>query len=71
MARGLITFLIAVTTMGIAIMLAIFTIFSKGGPDDDKQFDKGKQVLSVLIGLLGTIVGFSSDLRRTSRLRLL
>src|SRR5712692_3437777 len=57
-ARGLITFLIAVTTMGIAIMLAISTIFSKDGDDGDKRFDKGKQVLSVLIGLLGTIVGF-------------
>lgn len=57
-ARGLITFLIAITTMGIAIMLAISTIFSKDGDDGEKRFDKGKQVLSVLIGLLGTIVGF-------------
>ena len=56
--RGLITFLIAITTMGIAIMLAISTIFGTGGPDEDKRFDRGKQVLSVLIGLLGTIVGF-------------
>ena len=56
--RGLITFLIAITTMGIAIMLAISTIFGKGGEEDDKRFDRGKQVLSVLIGLLGTIVGF-------------
>src|SRR6266851_3582509 len=57
-ARGLITFLIAITTMGIAIMLAISTIFGESGTDQDKTFDKGKQVLSVLIGLLGTIVGF-------------
>ncbi|SRR6266436_2432389 len=56
--RGLITFLIAITTMGIAIMLAISTIFGKGGEEEDKRFDRGKQVLSVLIGLLGTIVGF-------------
>jgi hypothetical protein len=57
-ARGLITFLIAITTMGIAVMLAISTIFGESGDDQDKTFDKGKQVLSVLIGLLGTIVGF-------------
>lgn len=58
MTRGLITFLITFTTIGIAILLAISTIVSGGGEDADKRFDKGKQVLSVLIGLLGTIVGF-------------
>ena len=57
-ARGLITFLIAITTMCIAIMLAYSTLFGEAAPDDDKTFDRGKQVLSVLIGLLGTIVGF-------------
>ncbi len=57
-ARGLITFLIAITTMGIAIMLAYSTLFGQDTPSDDKTFDRGKQVLSVLIGLLGTIVGF-------------
>jgi hypothetical protein len=57
-ARGLITFLITLTTVGIAILLAISTIFGSSGDADDKRFDKGKQVLSLLIGLLGTIVGF-------------
>lgn len=57
-ARGLITFLIAITTMGIAIMLAYSTLFGQAAPCDDKTFDRGKQLLSVLIGLLGTIVGF-------------
>jgi hypothetical protein len=56
-ARGLITFLITITTMGIAIILAISTIISDGSAAD-QRFDKGKQVLSVLIGLMGTIVGF-------------
>jgi hypothetical protein len=68
-ARGLITFLITFTTVGIAIMLAVSTIFSSSGDDEDKRFDKGKQVLSVLIGLLGTIVGFyfgsSTDIKAT------
>jgi hypothetical protein len=57
-ARGLITFLIAIATVGIALILAISTIVLKGGPDDDKRFDRGKQVLTMLIGVLGTIVGF-------------
>jgi hypothetical protein len=57
-ARGLITFLIAVTTVGIAIILAISTLVLTEGDAGDKRFDRGKQVLAVLIGVLGTIVGF-------------
>ena len=57
-ARGLITFLIAIATVGIALILAISTLVLTEGSDGDKRFDRGKQVLSVLIGVLGTIVGF-------------
>jgi PASTA domain/Putative Ig domain len=57
-ARGLITFLIAIATVGIAMILAISTVILTEGAEGDKRFDRGKQVLSVLIGVLGTIVGF-------------
>ena len=57
-ARGLITFLIAIATVGIAIILAISTLVLTEGDEGDKRFDRGKQVLTVLIGVLGTIVGF-------------
>jgi beta-lactam-binding protein with PASTA domain len=57
-ARGLITFLIAIATVGIAIILAISTLVLTEGEQGDKRFDRGKQVLAVLIGVLGTIVGF-------------
>jgi hypothetical protein len=57
-ARGLITFLIAITTVGIAIMLVLSTIVSEETADAEKRFDNGKQVLTALIGVLGTIVGF-------------
>ncbi len=57
-ARGLITFLFALSTVAIAIILAISTVIFPGEPEGDKHFDRGKQVLSVLIGVLGTIVGF-------------
>jgi hypothetical protein len=57
-ARGLITFLITVTTIGIAILLAVSTLFGTAGDDQDKRFDRGKQVLSIMIGIMGTIVGF-------------
>jgi PASTA domain/Putative Ig domain len=57
-ARGLITFLIAITVVGIAMILSISTLILASGDEGDKRFDRGKQVLSVLIGVLGTIVGF-------------
>jgi hypothetical protein len=57
-SRGLITFLIAFTTVGIAIILTISTVVLQDSPENDKRFDRGKQVLTVLIGVLGTIVGF-------------
>lgn len=57
-ARGLIAFLIAITTVGIALILTISTVFGSGGIEAEKSFDRGKQVLSTLIGVLGTIVGF-------------
>jgi hypothetical protein len=57
-ARGLITFLIAFTTVGIALILTISTVVTQDSPENDKRFDRGKQVLTTLIGVLGTIVGF-------------
>jgi hypothetical protein len=57
-ARGLITFLITITTAGIAIILAVSTLVLTEGDAGDKRFDRGKQVLTTLIGVLGTIVGF-------------
>jgi PASTA domain/Putative Ig domain len=65
-ARGLITFLIAVATVGIAIILAISTLVLSEGDAGDKRFDRGKQVLSVMIGVLGTIVGFYFGSETTS-----
>jgi hypothetical protein len=57
-ARGLITFLIAIATVGIALILTVSTLVLGDGDDGDKRFDRAKQVLTVLIGVLGTIVGF-------------
>jgi len=57
-ARGLITFIITVTAAGLFIIMAISTVVLARGADDDKRFDRGKQVLTMLIGILGTIVGF-------------
>ncbi|WHZ25427.1 MAG: hypothetical protein OJF51_000222 [Nitrospira sp.] len=56
-ARGLITFLVAVTTVGIALILTVFMVVTENR-DADGKFGKAKEVLSTLIGVLGTIVGF-------------
>lgn len=56
-ARGLITFLITVVTVAIALILTLASIISSS-PDLKDRFAQGKEVLTVLIGVLGTIVGF-------------
>jgi hypothetical protein len=56
-ARGLITFLIAVITVSIALILVLSTVVSESS-DREKRFLQGKEVLTMLIGVLGTIVGF-------------
>jgi hypothetical protein len=57
-ARGLITFLITATAAALFIIMAISTIVGSEGADGDKRFDRGKQILTMLVGILGTIVGF-------------
>jgi hypothetical protein len=56
-ARGVITFLIAAGTVSIAVLLVMASIMS-GGKDLDQRFNLGKEILTVLVGVLGTIVGF-------------
>lgn len=58
-ARGLITFLVAFTTVAIALILVLYALLSSGGSQDLKdRFGFGKEILTSLIGVLGTILGF-------------
>ncbi len=62
-ARGAITFLFAFATVVLALMLVAAALFSTPRDEDDseyltKQFNHGKEILTILIGILGTIVGF-------------
>jgi hypothetical protein len=58
-ARGLITFVLAVSTVAAAMILVLAAIASEGAADDIKmRLGEGRQVLAPLIGILGTIVGF-------------
>ena len=56
-ARGVITYLFGVGTIGIAVVLLVFALTEKGGPAD-ARYQHGKEVLSLLLGIFGTIVGF-------------
>ena len=67
-ARGAITYLVAVTTISMAAILMLAAIMT-GGKDLDKRFTLGKEILTLLIGILGTIIGFyygSSDKSATA-----
>ena len=56
-ARGLITYFFALATIGVAITCAVAT-FIVPASQIDERVAKAKDVLTVLIGVLGTIIGF-------------
>jgi hypothetical protein len=56
-ARGVITILFAFITTILALMLTYFVLFSD--PKEHKErFGMGREILSIFVGILGTIVGF-------------
>ncbi len=57
-ARGLITYLFAVVTIGTAVVLLIAGLTHEVTEDTKTRFDRGKDILSLLLGVFGTIVGF-------------
>jgi hypothetical protein len=54
-ARGLITYLFAVATIGTAVVLIVYALSPNR---DDGAFGHGKEILALLLGVFGTIVGF-------------
>ncbi len=56
-ARGLITILIAFITIVVALILIISVLFGSA-TDYEKRFGMGREILSIFVGILGTIVGF-------------
>lgn len=56
-ARGIITFLVALASIGLCFILVVHALF---GDDDEKgeHFRRAREVLALLTGILGTIVGF-------------
>ncbi len=55
-ARGLITLLFAVATVWIAMVLALAAI--SDDKSDDNKFNRGKDILTILVGIFGTILGY-------------
>ena len=54
-SRALITLLFSVGTIWIAVLLAVAAL-SPGS--DDQRFNRGKEILTILVGILGTIIGY-------------
>jgi hypothetical protein len=56
-ARGLVTFLFALSTVIIALIIVVSS-FVGTGSDLSQRFQQGKEVLTIFIGVFGTIIGF-------------
>ena len=67
-ARGLITYLFAVVTIGTAVVLVVSALTSGATEEHEKKFQRGKEILSLLLGIFGTIVGFyfGSEIKSTT-----
>ena len=58
-ARGLITFLVVVTPISIALILSVYVMASNEDIVAIKErFTYAKDVLAILVGILGTVLGF-------------
>ena len=54
-ARGLITYLFAVTTIGTSVVLVLAALMKE---INEEAYGRGKEILALLLGVFGTIVGF-------------
>lgn len=54
-ARGIITFMISFTAIGVGLLLILQSLFGTTKPD---QYRQAREIYAGLMGILGTIVGF-------------
>lgn len=57
-ARGLITFFVVLATTGVIVLVALGIFWVENADDAKKRFESAKELLSIVIGVLGTILGF-------------
>ena len=56
-ARGLITYLFSVVTVGTAVVLVVSAL-TKDGDAADLTFQRGKDIFALMLGVFGTMIGF-------------
>jgi hypothetical protein len=57
-SRGILAFLFGITTVGIVIIVVVAVFFEARETTLDDRFQRGKDILTILIGLLGAILGY-------------
>jgi hypothetical protein len=57
-ARGLITYLFALVTIGTAVVLVVSVLGGAATAEMEEKFQRGKEILALLLGVFGTIVGY-------------
>jgi hypothetical protein len=58
-ARGVITLLICVVALMMGLMLIVTSFFMEGTDEEaNKRFSRAREIFTVFMGILGTIVGF-------------
>ena len=57
-ARGIITYLFSVGTIGVIILVVFATLTRRGDEQDRERYERSKTFVSLLLGIFGTIVGF-------------
>jgi hypothetical protein len=67
-ARGLITYTLALGTIAIAVLLVVGAML--GDEASKENFSRGKEVLTVLVGIFGTILGFYYGSEKAEKARL-
>jgi hypothetical protein len=70
-ARGLITFTVVMATVIVAFVVIVSAVFDMSTSDEEreKRFHRVRDVLSVFVGILGTILGFYFGSAETSGAR--
>jgi hypothetical protein len=57
-SQGILAFLFGLTTVGIVIIVVVAVFFEARETTLDDRFQRGKDILTILIGLLGAILGY-------------
>jgi hypothetical protein len=57
-SRAILAFLFGITTVGIVIIVVVAVFFEARETTLDDRFQRGKDILTILIGLLGAILGY-------------